>query len=214
MATDKNHLKIHENAFRDYSVCPLKPAAAEPEELEAARLTAKWLFGEVYNDRLPRLSEVRTHINQHTASRLGGRACRRLHDLAVNYHILQPVTAYELAFARVTVQGAYAVVAKPRRRDRPLLLRFRWMERNQQLPDVVSLCRWLHFRFHEAGLPDVKILNYSLSSDESWTETFEEAVVRDQLLSISRGIADGLVYPSVSPGCLDCSQPCMVALRG
>jgi hypothetical protein len=64
-------------------------------------------------------------------------------------------------------------------------------------------------RFAEAGMPLVKVLNYSIDSDRAWSDRFEEARVRKHLAAISSNIATGIEYPSVGNHCSSClSRAC------
>lgn len=222
---------INEFDFAEFVRCPLRidseASYREAPELEAAKAAASWLLSEAFNDRLPTLADVRQRIEgewdkaggQKRALRIVPRIAKRLHDLVADHLVLHPVTPYSLSFGRHAAKGEYAVLIKARKKDQPLLLRLRFgVDRkiaNAQGPDAVNICRWLHFRFWEAGLPLVRVLNYAIEEDSAWLEFYEEKVIRQYLNSAADALAEKRSYPIPSrEGCASCkSEACMSALE-
>lgn len=220
---------INEFDFAQFVQCPLRLATGasymEPLELQAAKLTANWLLKQSFEDTLPTLGAVRAAFEEMWV-RIDGDACpkqvlrlvpkiaKRLHDMAVDYLVLHPVSPYSLSFGRSMVKGAYATLIKAKKTDKPLLLRLRFRcdkgLATKQGPDTVNLLRWLHFRQWEAGLPLVRVLNYSIDDEASWLDFFDERLARNYSNNAASNLAEQRVYPIPGVHCPTCQgQACL-----
>ena len=65
------------------------------------------------------------------------------------------------------------------------------------------------FPVAEAGMPLVKVLNYSIDRDLSWTDSFQEIPARRQLSSMGASVVAGACYFSEGSHCETClSRSC------
>ena len=218
---------IGEIDFSEFVRCPLRTgelAYAESPELEAGKETVRWLLQLAFNGTLPLLAQVRERYEHELDHLLRSGVIKRtyhqnrlnnvvryskvLHDLAVEYLVMSPVTAYDLPFGRNTVRGEYAVLTKPKRSHEPFILRLRLDMDNRveesKGQDVVNMLRWAHFRQWEVTHPQVRVLNYCLDGGRGWEEFYNEAVVRGYLNNISSQLVDKKVYPNPGSHCEAC----------
>lgn len=216
---------IQEFDFAEFVACSLRLQDAtypEAPELQAAGDTAQWLLTESFNDRLPELSKVRWHYEKFWEDRFDSdcpksmlrivpKICKRLHDLAVDYLVMHPTMKYSLSFGRNIVKGSYATVIKPKQTEHPLIVRLRFGDLQQieskQGPDTVNMLRWLHFRQVEISHRLVRVLNYSIDTEEAWLDFFDESIIRKYLQTAAANLADKRVYPSPGPRCSTCKAP-------
>jgi hypothetical protein len=222
--------KTNEVNFAEFVRCPLRILAEyrEPLELEAAKNTARWLLSAAFKDELYPLVRVREHyesewVRMSAAEGLSTeehrrifslvpRVARRLHDLATSFLVLHPVVPYSVTFGRSAVIGEYAVVIRPKRSDEPQILRLRMgcdpaVESKRRGPDVINILRWVHFRQWEAHLPRVRVLNYQVDTEDSWTDFFDEKTVRGYLQYVSANLEADRLHPSAGVHCETCKLP-------
>lgn len=231
--------EIGEFDFREFIRCPLRLEGAsgyhEAAELEAGKESVQWMLQRAFAGGftagdiptlggMPTLAEMRACYEGKVLQLLGGAgagrrreglrgvatAARRMRALTVNFEVLSPVTAYELAFGRNRVRGTYAVVTVPQREHEPLILRLRWGREGhpsaRRGPDVVNMLRWAHFRQWEPEYLRACILNYRLDAEESWKEFYQEPVVRGYLNHAAANLADGRWFPNPGEHCDSCQK--------
>jgi len=218
--------RIDEIRFREYALCPMRlngAEVAEAPELKAARAALRTVLYYSWVDpkRAIPLAKVRESVEHNLRLNAGDglknlrmvpRIARRLHDLAAQYTVLQPITNYSLPFGRLVVTGDYAVLHRPRRRNQPFILRLRYQHKraSNPYPDVLNLTRWLHLRTFEPAMTNVTVLNYAIDVDEQWTESYTSDLVPRVLQSIANNAAEERIFPSAGKHCTDCStKACM-----
>lgn len=222
---------IEEFDFSAFVTCSVRATAGtytELPELEAAKVTMQWLLSETFNDRLPQLGSVRAVYEQSWARLFGEcpkpilrnipRMSKRMHDLAVSYIVMHPAQKYALSFGRHVVRGSYSAILKPRKKQHPLILRLRagcaMADEFKLGPNTVNMLRWLHFRQFEATYPAVRVLNYSIDSEEAWTDFFDEKIVKKYVQSAASNLSDQRICPSPGEHCKSCQVPsCMDAME-
>jgi len=205
---------ISEQEAAEFAKCSfrtLDKLSIDTKVLDGIGRTLKWLMLSVFKGVYPSRAQVYRELESRgEITRSNIRFGRRLMELVERYKIVHPVQPYDLHYGRNVFHGEYATVAHRNSPQYPLIVRLRLKDRNPRHlkgPDIVSLCRWLHFRTSETSLPLVRILNWPMDHDEFWTEYFDEPASRKQLDSLSQAFHQNYRYPNSGPYCKDCVNP-------
>ena len=223
---------VTESDFHEFATCGLRlfgnvTYQAEPE-LELGERLWKWLTDESFNERDLVPKQVREKFDElTTAAQLGStakkrvdrwspRICKHLFNLYCIGRVVQPVSNYELAFARANVRGEYSVCSFAHRKPLSYIIRLRLTVAPATLknprPDLINMARWLHLTTFEPSLPNIRVYNYTLIEEnaETWLDVYEEAPVRSMLSSVAYNIADERLFPNVGNHCETCQTAACV----
>jgi hypothetical protein len=220
--------EITEGQLTEYSRCLMRDPVrfhylAEAHVL-AYELFAKRIVFQVFDEEVvPDVAHMRATFEtafreiggEKISSRLVLRAARRMRDLLSQWRIYLPVTPYVLNLGKAAISGEYAVLisATPRKIVKELaVLRLRDATA-PHLPSVVSHARWLHLRNVESSVLDIRVVNFSLLSEQIWKETFsDERQIRGGLTAFVDHIVHSPGHPAPGAYCNSClSHGCLKA---